>query len=238
MFNLAILKDTIPIHPSSFGIPPAEALTSQLNKKYANKVLHDVGLCIVVFDLTEAGEGKVRYGDGFLWYRVVFRLVVFKPFIGEVLVGKVKSSDPESIRISLGFFDDIYIPAIYLPQPSTFDPMERSHFWLPDSELTSAQTHEMLDTPVAERMYIDAGEVVRVRVESDEFYDDEPGPPVVKEGVHVERERRRAPFSIVCSIAEQGLGPIAWWNGAGQGQEDGEGDMDEEEVTSEILVEG
>jgi len=27
-----------------------------------------VGLCICVFDLAEVGEGKIRYGDGFLWY--------------------------------------------------------------------------------------------------------------------------------------------------------------------------
>ena len=39
-----------------------------MNKKYANRVLHDVGLCICVFDVAEVGEGKVRYGDGFLWY--------------------------------------------------------------------------------------------------------------------------------------------------------------------------
>jgi hypothetical protein len=49
-------------------------------------------------------------------------------------------------------------------------------------------------------MYIDAGEILRVRVESDEFYDDEPGPPKALEGVQVEREARRAPYSIiVCS---------------------------------------
>ncbi|KAJ8094275.1 DNA-directed RNA polymerase III complex subunit Rpc25 [Marasmius tenuissimus] len=211
MFNLAILKDTVAIHPSDFGVPPAEALIAELNKKYANRVLHDVGLCVCVFDLTEAGEGKVRYGDGFLWYKVVFRMVVFRPFNSEVIVGKVKSSDQESIRVSLGFFDDIYIPAIYLPQPCAFDPNERSFFWLPDSDLTT--THEMLDTPVAERMYIDQGEVIRVRVESDEFYDDEPGPPKAQDGVPVDIQRRRAPFSIVCSIAEQGLGPTAWWGG-------------------------
>jgi len=40
-----------------------------LNKKYANKVLINVGLCICVFDLVEAGEGKVRYGDGCLWHK-------------------------------------------------------------------------------------------------------------------------------------------------------------------------
>lgn len=61
-------QDKIPIHPSQFGLPPEQALINELNKKYANRVLHDVGLCICVFDVAEVGEGKVRYGDGFLWY--------------------------------------------------------------------------------------------------------------------------------------------------------------------------
>ncbi|KAF9262602.1 polymerase III polypeptide H [Marasmius fiardii PR-910] len=223
MFNLAILKDTVAIHPSDFGLPPEQALVAELNKKYANRVLHDVGLCICTFDLTEAGEGKVRYGDGCLWYKVVFRMVVFRPFTSEVIVGKVKSSDQDSIRLTLGFFDDIYIPAIYLPQPCAFDPNERSFFWLPDSELT--KPHEMLDTPLTERMYIDQGEIIRVRVESDEFYDDEPGPPKVQDGVPVDIQRRRAPFSILCSISEQGLGPVSWWGGQGE-----DGDVVEVEV--------
>ena len=82
-------------------------------------MLHDVGLCVAVFDISQAGEGKVRYGDGCLWYKgmcwtstftlnashlaldtslVVFRLVVFRPFSSEVILAKVKSSDEEGIR--------------------------------------------------------------------------------------------------------------------------------------------
>ena len=51
-------------------------------------------------------------------------------------------------------------------------------------------------------MYIDAGEVVRVRVETDEFYDDEPGPPKATEGVHQTPtlEGRRAPYTITVSL--------------------------------------
>lgn len=77
------------------------------------------------------------------------------------------------------------------------DSNERAHFWLPDSELTSA--HDLLNTPLTERMYIDQGEVVRVRVEADEFYDDEPGPPKASEGVQIRREPRRPPYTIVVS---------------------------------------
>ncbi|KAF8075271.1 RNA polymerase III subunit Rpc25-domain-containing protein [Lyophyllum atratum] len=224
MFVLSVLKDTVPVHPSNFGAPADQALIVELNKKYANRVLHDVGLCICVFDLSEAGEGKVRYGDGFLWYKVIFRMVVFKPFTSEVIVAKVKSSDEDGIRLTIGFFDDIYIPVSYLPQPTAFDPNERAHFWLPDSELTT--TTEMLDTPLSDRMYIDQGEVVRVRVEADDFFDGEPGPPKMQDGVQVLVEVKRPPYNVICSIVEQGLGPISWWSGAGQ--EGGEGDpMDE-----------
>ena len=81
------------------------------------------------------------------------------------------------------------------------DPNERAHFWLPSSEATSA--HELLDSLTADRMYIDAGEVVRVRVEADAFVDDEPGPPKATDGVMAaaEREDRRAPYTVtVCSF--------------------------------------
>ena len=58
----------------------------------------------------------------------------------------------------------------------------------------------MLDSQTAERMYIDAGEIVRVRVESDEFYDHEPGPPPkALEGVRVAREQKKAPYTIIVS---------------------------------------
>lgn len=81
------------------------------------------------------------------------------------------------------------------------DPNERAHFWLPsaaDSE-TKPSVHDMLDSPTTERMYIDAGEIVRVRVESDEFYDHEPGPPKALDGVRVAREQKKAPYTILVS---------------------------------------
>lgn len=48
-------------------------------------------------------------------------------------------------------------------------------------------------------MYVDAGEVVRVRVEGEAFFDDEPGPPKAAEGVFTRAERRRPPYTITVS---------------------------------------
>jgi DNA-directed RNA polymerase III subunit RPC8 len=84
-------------------------------------------------------------------------------------------------------------------QKLSSDPNERAYFWLPSSEATS--THELLDSPEAERLYIDQGEIVRVRVERDEFCDDEPGPPKATEGVLIsgQGQARRLPYTVAVS---------------------------------------
>ncbi|KAF8329381.1 RNA polymerase III subunit Rpc25-domain-containing protein [Cantharellus anzutake] len=202
MFQLSILKDKISVAPASFGIPAEQAIIKELNKKYANRVIFDLGLAICVHDLINASEGVVHYGDGCFWYKVTFRLVVFRPFSGEILIAKVKSSSSEGIRLTLGFFDDMIIPPSYLPSPSAFDAEEQHFFWNPTAEGVSSL--ELLDTPVSERNYIETGK-------SDEFHDDEPGPPKMIDGVISTKEGRRAPYTVIGSIAEQGLGLLSWW---------------------------
>ncbi|KAH7105966.1 RNA polymerase III subunit Rpc25-domain-containing protein, partial [Auriculariales sp. MPI-PUGE-AT-0066] len=209
MFQLAIIKDTIPLHPSTFATAPDIALKNELNKKYANKVLPSVGLCICVFDIIYAGEGKVRYGDGCLWHKVTLRLVVFRPFKSEVILARVHGSTSTHIRLTLGFFDDIYIPRQYLPYPSEFDPDQQKYFWVPSqAENDTLDWENLLDSPLGERQYIDPRDVVRVRVEADEFREAQPEPP--KAGDTPTRERM-APYVVTCTIAEQGLGVREWW---------------------------
>ena len=96
-----------------------------------------------------------------------------------------------------------FLPFVSVNDPLTFgrvrsDPNERAYFWLPGSEATS--THELLDSLVAERLYIDQGEIVRARVERDEFCDDEPGPPKASEGVLISGEARRLPYTVTVSL--------------------------------------
>ena len=132
-----------------------------------------------------------------------------------------------STVVSVGFFEDMWIPLVHLPQPCALyasfyspslpihlhaprrsllfvfaqrsDPNERAYFWLPSSEATS--THELLDSPESERLYIDQGEIVRVRVERDEFCDDEPGPPKATEGglISGQVQPRRLPYTVTVS---------------------------------------
>ncbi|KAH9912400.1 polymerase III polypeptide H [Epithele typhae] len=182
-------------------LPPEQAITNQLNEVHARRVLHGVGLYICVFDLAaRVAEGKVRYGDGWMWYqdRYDYLLCVFRPFGTEAILAKIKSSDEDGVRRPhCRIFDDIYVPLVCLPEPCASDPKERPHFWLPGSETTSS--HEPLGSPLADRIYIDAGYVLRVRVEADGFHDDEPGPPEAHEGIQRAHEVRRSPYTTTVS---------------------------------------
>ncbi|KZP01643.1 hypothetical protein CALVIDRAFT_13487 [Calocera viscosa TUFC12733] len=226
MFTLARLKDTIPIHPWEFGAPPVDALAREINGKYANRVLHDVGLCVVLFDLVECSEGKVRFGDGCLWHKVTFRMVVFRPFVGEVFVGEVKSCTKSSVQVTLGFFSDIHIPTRLLPPSTTWDPEEQVFFWAP--QLSEGQ--DPLEVPKEERFTIDIGAKIRVCVDGDEFVEEEPSAGPLRKRATIpggadaatgaggedgeeaqEEEERRAPYSITCAASTSGLGLVDWW---------------------------
>ncbi|CAG7847507.1 DNA-directed RNA polymerase III subunit rpc8 Short=RNA polymerase III subunit C8; AltName: Full=RNA polymerase III subunit C25 [Serendipita indica DSM 11827] len=227
MFILTEIRDTVALQPHTFGFEPTEVIARELNKKYANRILQDIGLVISVFDLTKCGEGKVRYGDGCLWYKVEFRLAVFRPFISEVLIGKVKSQDEDGIRVTLTFFDEVHIDKSQLPAPCAFDSSRQKFFWAAQMEPDTKRT-ELMDSPFQERLYIELDAPIRFRVEGDEFYDDEPGPPKAAQGAKYDLTvSKRPPYRIFASIAGQGMGPLEWWAGVGQADEQNNEQMDE-----------
>jgi len=123
----------------------------------------------------------------------------------------VKECTEDSVMVSTGFFDDIIVPASLLPHPHAYDPNEKTHFWLASQAEGETTEAELLDSDLTDRLYIDRGEVVRVRVEDDEFHDDEPGPPKAVDGFWTTK-KKRPPYEVTASMASAGLGLIAWWN--------------------------
>ena len=49
-------------------------------------------------DILYASEGFIHHGDGCSYVTVHFRLVIFRPFVGEVMVGKIRSCSQEGVR--------------------------------------------------------------------------------------------------------------------------------------------
>ncbi|KAI9020439.1 RNA polymerase III subunit Rpc25-domain-containing protein, partial [Hyaloraphidium curvatum] len=205
MFVLSLLKDVVQVAPSEFGKTRNAAVTDALNKKYANKVLHNVGLCIRVFDLLALGEAEVdACFDGSYRVKVRFRLVCFRPQVGEVLVGKVVSSSPGSdggIKVSMDFFDDIFIPESQLPPNSEYNVSQAQFVWKFETE------NGVQELP------LDRSSDIVFRVLMLKFIDTEPVPDKMDEQVPgaAEPPAREVPFQVIGSIQEEGMGLYNWW---------------------------
>ena len=179
----------------------------------------DLGLCISVFDVLEAEDPYVHQGETTAVVRVKFRLILFRPFVGEVLEGRVRSSSEEGIHVTLGFFDDILVPAHCMPADTHFDPTEQVWAWHYEGS----------------RMFLDAGERIRIRMLSEHFTE---SAPLQKEALMAVRGTAMllgepsavatpattvaevAPYRLTASIAEDGLGLVRWWlpaDGGGEG---------------------
>ncbi|KAK9900315.1 hypothetical protein P389DRAFT_10644 [Cystobasidium minutum MCA 4210] len=231
MYILSRLKETIKIEPISFSKDRETAIRDEINRKYTNKVLPDLGLCVALFDIERSSEGIILHGDGCIYHKIIFRLVVFKPFIDEVVLGKVTRSSREGIKISLGFFDDCWIPSYRLPANCAFDPARNEFYWVPpqDENDTGANIEQ---TPEDERFYIIAGETIRARVISEVFNDTTPKvPPKAPSAQAADAPPPPAgppPYRLECSIQEEGLGLLDWWKAPAEeegGEEAQEGEM-------------
>lgn len=62
------------------------------------QVVMNVGLCIALWDITKLGDSHIIPGDECCHTLVHFRYVVFRPFMTEILIGKVKSCNREGVN--------------------------------------------------------------------------------------------------------------------------------------------
>lgn len=208
MFVLVEISDVLRIIPEHFNNESSERLEIEINRKYSNKVIHKLGLCILLHDLLEVGDPLIYPGDGSAHIKTKFRMVVFRPFIGEVLYGKIKSCSEKGIFVTMGFFDDIFIPRDNFQPNTTFDKSEQLWVW----------------TYGEDKFYLDLDESIVFRVQNPKFYEARPAdagvaamsntvaiasPPMVSEDSAF--SNHESPFSLEGTINDSGLGLPAWW---------------------------
>ena len=104
MFQVARIEDAnVKILPENLGKPRLEAITQEIESLYMDKVIKDLGLVVTLYEIVSIEGGTVYPGEGSAHFHVVFRVVVFRPFIGEVLEGKLKRADRKGLYVSVGF---------------------------------------------------------------------------------------------------------------------------------------
>ncbi|MCJ1314510.1 DNA-directed RNA polymerase III subunit rpc25 [Agyrium rufum] len=211
MFILTTIADLVQITPEQFQLPSIEAIEDNLNAKYSNRIVPKVGLGICVFDILQASDGLIGNGTGIVHVNgitivlppissftqcslVEFRLVVFRPFKGEIILGRIKSASTWGIKVHLEFFDDILVPPNLMFAGSYYNDQEQCWVW---------------NNEGAEYFY-DRNEWVRVRVEQEHWHEQAPLPPSEREEAMSNTERK-SPYSITASMMQSALGPTEWW---------------------------
>lgn len=122
MFLTISIADSIRIPPSDFGADIETILANEIDVKYANRVLPGVGHVVSLFAIDAAEESFIMPGDGGAYTTVTFRLLVFRPTVGEMLTGRVKAVDSVGgLRVSLDFFEDVVVPPAHMPEDAWFN---------------------------------------------------------------------------------------------------------------------
>lgn len=194
MFYLSLIEHTLRLPPYLLNLPLQDAIKKELENIFLDKVISNLGLCISIYDIRSIDGGFIFPGDGASTYKVEFRMVVFRPFVGEIIVGKLKESNKDGLRLSLGFFDDIHIPAHRLQKPShdVLDPEKRY-------EVTWVWDYDPENT---ENVFIiDGADEIKFRVDNVKYH------PIPVE----QPEKPFAPMVITGALDEDGLGPVSWW---------------------------
>ncbi len=148
------------------------------------------------------GEGAVFHSDGGVHYKVVFRLVIFRPFPGEVLVGAVRDMNEHGVHVSLGFFHDVIIQPELLQQPAIWQESISSWTWAFDPDSPSA-------------FFSPRGDEIRIKVHAVRFHhvpslaaqaeQKTAGLPVEGTAAHP-----HVPMEVAARIDSTGLGMVGW----------------------------
>jgi len=102
MFYAVDIEDYVRVIPELFGLPLKEAVAKQLGETYKDYIDKDLGIVVAVLDVKNVFEGIIIPGDGAAYYKSSFQLLVFRPELQELVLGKVSEITNFGAFINLG----------------------------------------------------------------------------------------------------------------------------------------
>jgi DNA-directed RNA polymerase III subunit RPC8 len=204
MFELVSLQDTLVVLPKYFEGYELDAIKLEISSKYVGKFIRDLGLFVCIYDFLSIENAFVHTGDGSADFVVEFRMVVFKPFVGGILEGYVRAANKNGVKVSLDFFDEIYVPDYYMLQPSKFVEEQQLWYWKFQGHKLAMKLRSRVRFRVLDLIF------------NEEISRKPPSSVAQQESVGVtvsdqDTSMNPPPCVIVGSMNESGLGALEWW---------------------------
>ncbi len=89
MYTLYSVKDTFSLPASEFGRDVEEVAEEVLRRKYEGKIDKEMGVIVVVFNVTNVSDGVIYPGDPATKHDAEFEVLAFMPKVDEVVAGEV-----------------------------------------------------------------------------------------------------------------------------------------------------
>lgn len=102
MFYRTQIKDHIRVPPILFSLEREQAVLQRIRKDYEGFISKEIGIVIDVATVLSIDEGIIISGDGAAYYPTTFELLVYKPELQEVVLGKIKDIADFGAFITLG----------------------------------------------------------------------------------------------------------------------------------------
>ncbi len=102
MFYVLTVEDYVRVEPSLFNLDSFEAVENQLKKSYENFQDREIGVVIDVLDVLDVRDGVIIPEDGAVYYKSLFKIIVFKPVLQELLFCNVQEITSFGAFMDLG----------------------------------------------------------------------------------------------------------------------------------------
>src|SRR3972149_5998433 len=89
MFYLIEVEDHVRVEPKHFGLPTKEAVEKQINESYVDRVNKELGFVVDLVSVDKVEAGVIIPGDGAAFYKSIFKILVWRPELHELVYGTI-----------------------------------------------------------------------------------------------------------------------------------------------------
>lgn len=198
------------MRPPDFNRDLVSTVKTLLHLKYCGRVVFGVGLGVAIWDIVHIEDPYVFPGEASTSMKVVFRLIVFRPRVGEVMVGEVEHQPSAGVQLGIEFFHDFKVPAKMLSIPSRWakdpdDPKQHIWYWAWQNQVA----------------WMEYGQMARARI-TDVVFHSEPPAKLNTSNFRQPCMEVFGSFRAVDTSSSEGLGMVMWWDQGDDEEEDGE----------------
>ncbi|MEM5815270.1 MAG: DNA-directed RNA polymerase [Candidatus Aenigmatarchaeota archaeon] len=108
MYEIVTIKEKIKVSPENFGLDEEKAIETTIRENYESIIDQKLGMILLsLVSIDNIEEGKIYPADPNIYYSVTFKMLVFKPELGELVIGEVVDNTEFGAFVRIGPIDGL-----------------------------------------------------------------------------------------------------------------------------------